>query len=494
VARTDLRSGDPSRIGRYRLVARLGAGGMGVVYLGEARDGARVAVKVMRAELADDDAFRARFRREVASLSRVQGVCTVRVVEADTEAPQPFLVTEYADGPSLAEHVAATGPMPPGMLYGLATGLAEALAAIHAAGVIHRDLKPSNVLLSASGPKVIDFGIAQALDATAVTRTGMAVGSAGFMAPEQIAGNAGQPADVFAWGLVVGYAASGLQPFGTGPTDAILYRIMHHSPEITAVPEELRPLVEAALDKDPERRPSARDLTATLTSPARRAGEGDDAATQVVLARTWLLPAGQPRAAGARPCRGRLLALLGAAAAVAAVAGAGAAFLAHGSPAGTAAAGTLAPTPRVAATPGTRGTTTAPRPAKGTAADVSGPGAAAASYVYRDSYTPERGFNPPWEPDARLNVILASYTGGASGPVKAFFFGDGKYLGTDTPDGSAGLTARRDSGSEFTFGYPIYAAGDPQCCPTGGTQAVRFSWTAGQLNVLDPIPPTGERF
>jgi len=493
MARTDLRSGDPSRIGRYRLVGRLGAGGMGVVYLGEARDGSRVAVKVMRAELADDDAFRARFRREVASLSRVQGVCTVRVVEADTESPRPFLVTEYADGPSLAEHVAATGPMPPGMLYGLATGLAEALAAIHAAGVVHRDLKPSNVLLSASGPKVIDFGIAQALDATAVTRTGMAVGSAGFMAPEQIAGNAGQPADVFAWGLVVGYAASGLQPFGTGPTDAILYRIMHHSPDLGAVPGELRPLVEAALDKDPARRPSARDLTATLTSPARQAGEGDDAATQVVLARTWLLPARQPSAA--RPRRGRVLALLGAAAAVAAVAGAGAAFLAHDAPARASAAGTTAPAPRAAATPpGTRRTATPRGPAAGAVADVSGPEAAAASYVYRDSYTPERGFNPPWDPDAPLNVILASYTGGASGPVKAFFFGDGKYLGTDTPDGSAGVTARRDSGSEFTLGYPIYAAGDPQCCPTGGTQAVRFSWAAGQLNVLDPIPPTGERF
>lgn len=493
MARTDLRSGDPSRIGRYRLVGRLGAGGMGVVYLGEARDGARVAVKVMRAELADDDAFRVRFRREVASLSRVQGVCTVRVVEADTESPQPFLVTEYADGPSLAEHVSAAGPMQPGMLYGLATGLADALAAIHAVGVVHRDLKPSNVLLSASGPKVIDFGIAQALDATAVTRTGMAVGSAGFMAPEQIAGNAGQPADVFAWGLVVGYAASGLQPFGTGPTDAILYRIMHHSPELGAVPEELRPLVEAALDKDPERRPSARDLTATLTSPARQAGDDDDAATQVVLARTWLLPARRPPAA-ARPRRGRGLALLGAAAAVAAVVGAGAALLAHDTPARASAAGTRAPTPRAAATPVTRGTATARQDAADAVSDVSGSEAAAASYVYRDSYAPEQGFSPPWDPDAPLNVILASYTGGASGPVKAFFFGDGKYLGTDTPDGSAGLTARRDTGSEFTLGYPIYAAADPQCCPTGGTQAVRFSWTSGQLNVLDPIPPTGERF
>ena len=132
-------------------------------------------------------------------LGRVQGLCTVRVIEADTESARPFLATEYAEGPSLSEHVTAGGPMPPQVLYGLATGLAEALAAIHAAGVVHRDLKPGNVLLAADGPKVIDFGIAQALDATSVTRTGMSVGSPGFMAPEQIQGQAGQPADVFSW-------------------------------------------------------------------------------------------------------------------------------------------------------------------------------------------------------------------------------------------------------------------------------------------------------
>src|SRR5260370_3860659 len=185
LAREPLQEGDPSRVGRYRLIARLGSGGMGVVYLGVAKDGRQVAVKLLRPDLAGDHEFRRRFGREVTTLTRVTGMCTVRVIEADTESPRPFLVTEYADGPSLAEHVALHGPLGAEMLYGLATGLAEALTAIHAAGVVHRDLKPSNVLLTKAGPKVIDFGIAQALDATALTNTGMMIGSAGFLAPLQ---------------------------------------------------------------------------------------------------------------------------------------------------------------------------------------------------------------------------------------------------------------------------------------------------------------------
>jgi serine/threonine protein kinase len=193
VAQTSLREGDPRRIGRYRLTARLGAGGMGVVYLGTSRDGSQVAVKVPRSELADDREFLARFRREVATLKQVKGLCTVQVIEADIDSSRPFLVTEYAAGPSLTEYIGDHGPLGADMLYGLATGLAEALTEIHAAGVVHRDFKPSNVILAGSGPKVIDFGIAQALDATAVTRTGMTVGSAGYMAPEQIMGRLGRP-------------------------------------------------------------------------------------------------------------------------------------------------------------------------------------------------------------------------------------------------------------------------------------------------------------
>ena len=307
MARAPLQQTDPERVGRYRLVARLGAGGMGVVYLAETRDGQPVAVKVLRPELTDNPEFRTRFGREVAALTRVQGVCTVRVIEADTEAPKPFLVTEYADGPSLSEYVDAHGPLDPGMLYGLATGLAEALAAIHAAGIVHRDLKPSNVLLTASGPKVIDFGIAQALDTTSMTRTGITVGSAGFMAPEQIMGRAGMASDVFTWAVTVTFAAGGRAPFGTGAADAVMYRIVHEAPDISAVPPGLRPLVEAALAKDPQARPTAAQLLGQLASTqlasTRLASTTAryENATQTVLAQTWHPSATGPLGPAAGP-------------------------------------------------------------------------------------------------------------------------------------------------------------------------------------------------
>ena len=290
MARAPLQQTDPAWVGRYHVVARLGAGGMGVVYLAETRDGQPVAVKVLRPELADNPEFRTRFGREVIALTRIQGMCTVRVIEADTEAPRPFLVTEYADGPSLSEYVDAHGPLDHGMLYGLATGLAEALTAIHAAGIVHRDLKPSNVLLTPGGPKVIDFGIAQALDTTSLTRTGITVGSAGFMAPEQIMGRAGTAADIFTWGVTVAFAAGGRTPFGTGASDAIMYRIVHEAPDLTAVPPDLRPLVEAAMAKNPQGRPTAPQLLAQLTSTAARY----ENPTQTVLAQNWHAPATGP--------------------------------------------------------------------------------------------------------------------------------------------------------------------------------------------------------
>lgn len=287
MARAPLLQTDPSQVGRYRLVARLGAGGMGVVYLGASQDGQQVAVKVLRPELADNPEFRARFGREVTMLTRVQGVCTVRVIQADTKGPKPFLVTEFADGPSLSEYINARGPLDARMLYGLATGLAEALTAIHAAGIVHRDLKPSNVLLTAGGPKVIDFGIAQALDTTSLTKTGLTVGSAGFMAPEQVMGKAWTPADIFTWGVTVAYAASGQAPFGTGPPDAIMYRIVHAAPDVSAVPPRLRPLVEAALAKEPRDRPTAPQLLSELTHTAAQPSVGSGNPTQTILAQTW---------------------------------------------------------------------------------------------------------------------------------------------------------------------------------------------------------------
>ncbi len=293
MAQVALRAEDPEHIGGYRLTARLGAGGMGVVYLGSAEDGGLVAVKVLRPELADDPEFRRRFQREVSVLTQVKGVCTVRVIEADTESARPFMVTEFIDGPSLAEYLDRHGPLGADMLYGLATGLAEALTVIHAAGIVHRDLKPSNVILAADGPKVIDFGIAQTLDATAVTKTGMMVGSAGFMAPEQVLGKPGPPADVFVWGVTVAYAASGESPFGGGPTEAVLYRVLHHEADLSGVPESLRPLVAAALAKDQQNRPTAQQLLNRLTNPSTMPAttvHGErvlDSPTQTVLSLTW---------------------------------------------------------------------------------------------------------------------------------------------------------------------------------------------------------------
>ena len=181
---------------------------MGVVYLGVAWDGTPVAVKVLRPDLADDEEFRRRFGREVSALVQVKGECTVRVIEADSQSATPFVVTEYAPGPSLSEYMDKNGSVEPEMLFGLATGLAEALTVIHAAGIMHRDLKPSNIILTDAGPKVIDFGIARRRqDTAAVTKAGMMIGSMGFMAPEQISGNPGPEADVFAWGVTVAYAA-----------------------------------------------------------------------------------------------------------------------------------------------------------------------------------------------------------------------------------------------------------------------------------------------
>ncbi|MGP0027052.1 MAG: protein kinase domain-containing protein, partial [Streptosporangiaceae bacterium] len=265
-ARTPLQEGDPRWIGRYRLTARLGAGGMGVVYLGVAEDGRLVAVKVIRPELADDPEFRARFGREVAVLARVRGERIVRVIEAGADTNGPFLVTEYAAGPSLAASIEATGPFGPEGLSALAAGLAEALADIHAAGVVHRDLKPSNVILADGGPKVIDFGIARVLDSVSLTRTGMTIGSLGYTAPEQILGQAGTAADIFAWAVTVAYAASGQPPFGTGPTDAVMYRILHAQPDLGAVPATLRPVMVAALAKEPGDRPAAHEILGQLTA------------------------------------------------------------------------------------------------------------------------------------------------------------------------------------------------------------------------------------
>jgi serine/threonine protein kinase len=264
-----LRPGDPQLVGSYRLLNRLGSGGMGRVFLGRSPGGRLVAVKVIRSELAADPDFRARFAQEVTSARRVSGLYTAPLVDADPDAAEPWLVTSYVDGPSLAGAIAANGPMPATGVVALALALAEGLAGIHAVGVVHRDLKPSNVLLAADGPRIIDFGISRAVDASVMTQAGMVVGSPGFMSPEQANGNAVGPAsDVFSLGTVLAYAGTGVGPFGTGMPEVLLYRVVHGSPALDNVPAPLRPVIERCMSKDPEQRPTSLDLLALLTGLA----------------------------------------------------------------------------------------------------------------------------------------------------------------------------------------------------------------------------------
>ena len=260
-----LQPGDPARMGPYRLTGVLGAGGMGRVLLGWSAGGRPVAVKVIRPELASDPEFRARFRREVAAARTLGGLYTALVIDADTDGPVPWLATVYVDGPSLAEAVSSYGPLPTGSVLALAAGLAEALAAVHAMGLVHRDLKPSNVLLASDGPRVIDFGIARAADSTTLTSTGQSIGSPGFLSPEQAVGNeVGPPSDIFSLGALLAFAASGNGPFGVGLAPALIYRVVHEPPTLEGVPEQLRPLIGRCLAKEPGRRPTANDLLANL--------------------------------------------------------------------------------------------------------------------------------------------------------------------------------------------------------------------------------------
>jgi hypothetical protein len=252
-----LASDDPAEIGGYRLRARLGAGGMGRVYLAATPAGRTVALKVVRPELGDDQDFRARFRQEIQAARQVHGLYTAQLLDADPAATPPWLVTAYVPGPSLQQAVAGNGPMPETMVFRLIAGVAEALQAIHAAGVVHRDLKPSNVLLAPDGPRVIDFGIARALEATALTRSGMMVGSPQFMAPEQILDQPVTPAiDVFALGSLAAYAVRGRPPFGEGHSAAVSYRVLHEPPDLDGCPPQLRTLIEPCLRKQAGARPA----------------------------------------------------------------------------------------------------------------------------------------------------------------------------------------------------------------------------------------------
>jgi serine/threonine kinase PknH len=256
-----LTSDDPVEIGGFRLRARLGAGGMGRVYLASTPGGRRVALKVVRPELGDDPDFRSRFRQEIEAAQRVRGLYTAELLSADPAATPPWLVTAYVPGPSLQQAVAEHGPMPADTVILLMAGVAEALQAIHGAGVVHRDLKPSNVLLAPDGPRVIDFGIARAAEATNLTQSGVAVGSPQFMAPEQIRGLPITPAvDVFALGAVAAFALLGRPPFGEGHVAALMHRVLNQSPDLNGCAGPLRTLIERCLAKNAADRPGPAEI------------------------------------------------------------------------------------------------------------------------------------------------------------------------------------------------------------------------------------------
>ncbi|MEV4678056.1 serine/threonine-protein kinase [Actinomadura sp. NPDC049382] len=325
-----LRPGDPRQVGPYRLEARLGAGGMGQVFLGVSPGARRVAVKVIRAEYAGDDRFRARFAREVEAARRVGGYHTAQVVDADPEAASPWLVTAFVPGPSLREAVAGRGPLDPGAVRALASGLAEGLAAIHACGLVHRDLKPGNVIMAADGPRIIDFGIARATDATALTSHNAVVGTYAYMAPEQVLGDMPGPSgDVFSLGCVLAYAATGRGPFDAETIPAIVHRVLHEEPDLSALPDGLRNMVAACLAKDPARRPGPDALITapeSIEPPPDTGPPGGEAGTHAGATLSATRPRDAPAAAPA-PVGRRALLIGGGAAAAAVAAGVPAAFL-----------------------------------------------------------------------------------------------------------------------------------------------------------------------
>ncbi|MFF5263184.1 serine/threonine-protein kinase [Actinomadura viridis] len=302
---------DPRRIGTYELHGRLGQGGQGVVYLGSGASGERVAVKLLQASLRGDDPARARFVRELAVARRVARFCTAQVLDADIDGDRPYIVSEYVAGPSLSQVVAEQGPLPGAQLERLAIGTATALAAIHQAGIVHRDFKPGNVLLAQDGPRVIDFGVAKALD-PAATGASAVVGTPSYMAPEQFGtGRVGTETDVWAWGATIVYAATARPPFGADTIPAVMGRILHGSPRLGDLPEPLRELVSAALDRDPAARPTSAELlmrlighggdTADIMAEGRTLAAATRADTPVTRADAPPAGAGGPAGAAAPP-------------------------------------------------------------------------------------------------------------------------------------------------------------------------------------------------
>ncbi|NKZ03904.1 serine/threonine-protein kinase [Actinomadura latina] len=298
----ELQPGDPRRLGSYEIVERLGEGGQGVVYAGVDASGNRAAIKLLRADLAGDTMARTRFVREAQAAKQVARFCTAQVLEADVAGDQPYIASEYVPGPSLYAQVTGSGPIGGAALDRLAIGTATALVAIHQAGIVHRDFKPHNVIMAPDGPRVIDFGIARALD-TGQTNATKAIGTPSYMAPEQVAGaTLTEAVDVWAWATTMVFAATGRPPFGDDTVMAVINRVMHEPPTLDGVPPDLHRLIGACLAKEPERRPTAQQIMMALIGSgpggAGQTAMDDPARANTMLAEGSTLAAGGLGAAG----------------------------------------------------------------------------------------------------------------------------------------------------------------------------------------------------
>ncbi|GGO71255.1 serine/threonine protein kinase [Nonomuraea cavernae] len=434
---------DPAALGAYRLAGRLGEGGQGVVYLAHGPDGEPVAVKLLS---TGDAETRARLARELDALESVASFCTARVLDASTDGPRPYVVSEFVDGPSLAGRVSERGPLRGGELERLVVGTATALAAIHAAEVVHRDFKPANVLLGPDGPRVVDFGIARAEGAATLT-SGL-IGTPAYLAPEQIGGSpASAASDVFAWASTMVFAATGRSPFGADTVPAVLHRVLHTEPDLSSLPPRLRDPIAASLSKDPSRRPSARDLMVTLVHPTPGGTGGTpiaafpSAPTGPRLGERPGLPgtgSGHPAGAGRPSGRARGV-LIGVLAVVVALA-AGGAILWFGR-------GSLLPAAWTTAEPSTS-----------TSADPADQGASAASTAPASPPTTgpgDRGSaSPPASTAAEGAVrIPAAFAGTWKGTA------DGDVLGTEFDDEPVTITLRQGD----TTGVWDSPGEDPAC-------------------------------
>jgi serine/threonine protein kinase len=526
LALAPLRPSDPPNYGPYRLQGRLGSGGMGVVYLAFGPDNMPVALKVLQPYLAEDEEYRARFVREVNLARLVDSPYVVRLVAAETEEPPLWMATEYVEGATLAHAVETNGPVPADRLRGLAADLAEAVAALHDVGLIHRDLKPANVVLAWSGPKLIDFGIAKQEGSTGLTQTGVAVGSVLWMSPETLtAGNAERASDVFGWGLCIACAGTGRPPFGTGDSNAVAFRIMNDEPDLRGLPDGMTELIAATLSKDPQTRPSATELSSYLSAresaqpspvampkpgggwtgpnvtavnadPSIPAAPGTRRVSPPPLAASIPPPASEPPPERPRRRRSRALVLplailavilAGAAVAIALVATADNGKNKAGPSPSHGASASASASSRPSGSPAT------------TPPATLGPGNAsldsAEAVVMAAGYTPYQDDGEFWDPQAPINVILGTLTGSADGHSNwAFFFAGNRYIGHDAPTPSWQLAIQSRTQTVITLAYQIYGPTDPTCCPTGGTQTVRYQWNGSKLVPLDPIPsddPTG---